>query len=228
MYFMGPQGLYLNQWTMYFYLSRDVPLATPIWVRPHLPLHYWNPKSLEAICNKLRKYIYCAKRRDQYSCARICVEINLEEGLPKAIKLIVADWSYIQVLDYEKLPFKCRHCHGYGHFARHFKKKVEKEADSKGEQWIQVHKSDPSKHNNRSKGKEAPSGSGTHPSVQLQGEGSSTPPRAETTNNPFEILSTPKEPPLAPAVEEAKQQPISIVKDKSLEETTPLQVGSSG
>jgi len=92
----------------------------------------------------------------------------------------------------------------------------------KGEQWTQVQKPAPTKQNNRSKGKAAPSGSGTPPSIQLQGEGSSAPPRAETTNNPFEILSTPEEPPPAPTTEEAEQQPISIAKDKSLEETTPL------
>jgi len=37
------------------------------------------------------KYIDQAKRRDQYSCARICVEVVLEEGLPKAVKLMVVN-----------------------------------------------------------------------------------------------------------------------------------------
>jgi len=89
---MGPQGLYLNQWTSDFDLSQDFPSVFRVWVRlPHLPLHCWNPKSLEVIGNKLKKYIDRAKRRDKYSCASICVEVNLEEGLPEAIKLMVVD-----------------------------------------------------------------------------------------------------------------------------------------
>lgn len=72
LYFMGPEGLYLNQWTPDSNLTQDVPSAVPIWVcLPHLPLHCWNPKSLETIGNKLGKYINQAERRDQYSCARI-------------------------------------------------------------------------------------------------------------------------------------------------------------
>ena len=54
-------------------------------------------------------------------------------GLPKAINLNVADWSHVQELDYEQLAFQCRFCHGYGHFARTCKKKIEEEVDKKKE-----------------------------------------------------------------------------------------------
>ena len=129
-YFMGPQGLYLNKWSPDFDTAQDVPSAVPVWVRlPHLPLHCWNPKSIQIIDNRLGKYIDQAARKDQYSCARICVEVDLEEGLPEAIKLTVAGWTHVQELDYEQLPFKCRHCNGYGHFAKHCKKKVEEQPD---------------------------------------------------------------------------------------------------
>ena len=47
------------------------------------------------------KYIDRDERRDQYSCARICVEVDLEAGLLEAIKLTIADWSHMQELDYE-------------------------------------------------------------------------------------------------------------------------------
>ena len=67
--------------------------------------------------NKLGKYIDQIERKEQYLCARICVEVDLEIGLPEAINLIVAQWSNIQKLDYKQIPFKCRFCHGYGHFA---------------------------------------------------------------------------------------------------------------
>lgn len=62
---------------------------------------------METIGNKLGKYIDRAERSEQYSCAKICVEVDLEIGLPEAIKLTVVGWSHIQELDYEQLPFKC-------------------------------------------------------------------------------------------------------------------------
>ena len=125
-YFMPPQGLYLNKWTPDFDPTQDVPSVVPIWVRfPHLPLHWLNLESLEAIGKKFGKYIDRVERKDQYSCARICVEVDLETGVPEAIKLNVAGWSHIQELDYEQIPFKCHHFHGYGHFAQNCKKKTE-------------------------------------------------------------------------------------------------------
>jgi hypothetical protein len=76
------------------------------------------------------------------------MEVDLEIGLPEAIKITVADWTHVQELDYEKLPFKCRYCHSYGHFARNYKKKVEEEAEKmKGEQWTKVQKPTPFKTN---------------------------------------------------------------------------------
>ena len=99
---MGPQGLYMNKWTLDFDLAQYVPSAVPFWVRlPHLPLHCWNQKSLQTIGNSLGKYIDQAVRKDQYSYARICMKVDLEVGLLEAIKLTVADWTHIQELDYE-------------------------------------------------------------------------------------------------------------------------------
>lgn len=65
---------------------------------PHLPLHCWNLESMETIGNKLGKYIDRVERREQYLCARICVEVDLEIGLPEVIKLTIASF---QELDYE-------------------------------------------------------------------------------------------------------------------------------
>ena len=72
--------------------SQDVPSAVPVWVRlPFIRLHCLNTESLVIIGNKLGKYIDRAERKDQFSCARICVEVDLEIGLPEAIQLTVAD-----------------------------------------------------------------------------------------------------------------------------------------
>ena len=94
-YFMGPQGLYLNNWTSNFDPEEDIPKAFPVWVRiPNLPIYCWNPKSLKEIGNTLGRYIDMASPKDQYACARICVEVDLEAGLPEAIKLIVGNWYH--------------------------------------------------------------------------------------------------------------------------------------
>jgi hypothetical protein len=139
-YFMGTQGLYLNRWTPSFDPASEVPKDVPVWVRlPNLPIHCWNPSSLQAIGNGLGRYIDRADPKDQYSCARICVEVDLEVGLPEAIKLKVGDWQHFQKLDYEQLPFKCRGCHEYGHFQRNCPKipNIEKAGD---EGWQQARK----------------------------------------------------------------------------------------
>lgn len=77
-YFMRQQGLYLNKWSPDFDPSQDIPSTVPVWVQlPHLPLHCWNQKTLQIISNALGKYIDHDVRKDQYSCARICVEVYL-------------------------------------------------------------------------------------------------------------------------------------------------------
>eukprot|EP00253_Pinus_taeda_P032749 PITA_32749 len=109
-YFMGPQGLVLNKWTPDFDPAVDVPKAVPVWVRlPNLPVHCWNWDSLKHIGNSLGKFIDRASNKDQYDCARICVELS----------------------------FKCRKCHVYGHFARNCPTNPEPEK-GKEEGWNQV------------------------------------------------------------------------------------------
>lgn len=118
-YFIGPQALYLNRWTSDFDPVVDVPTAVPRWVKlPNLPFHCWNWDSLKHIGNTLGKFIDSANSKEQYDYARIYVEVDLKVGLQEAIKIKVGNWTNLQKLDYEQLPFKCRKCHVYGHFAR--------------------------------------------------------------------------------------------------------------
>jgi hypothetical protein len=143
-FFMGTQGLYLNRWTPSFDPESEVPKDVPVWVRlPNLPIHCWNTSSLQAIGNGLGHYIDREDPKDQYSCTHICVEVNLEVGLPEAIKLKVGDWQHYQKLDYEQLPFKCRGCHEYGHFQRNCPKDLNKDKDI-NEGWQQPRRGRPS------------------------------------------------------------------------------------
>ena len=105
---MGLRGMYLNKWDLSFDLEKDIPKAVSVWVKlPHLPLHCWNDEDFQAIGNTLGKYIDKLELKSpMFSCARICVEVDLEKGLPEAINLSIDGWNHLQTVDYEKIPFK--------------------------------------------------------------------------------------------------------------------------
>ena len=65
----------------------------------------------------------------------ICVYMDLSRELPEAISLNWEDEEWIQPIDYEQLPFRCHHCHDYGHLRRNFPKlspRVEPSAPHQG------------------------------------------------------------------------------------------------
>ena len=105
---MEPRGLYLNRWSLYFDLEKDVPSTVLVQVRlPHLPLHSWNDEALQAIGNTLGKYIDKEDPKGRlFSCTRIGVEVDLEKGLPEALNLFMDGWEHLQKVDYEQLPLK--------------------------------------------------------------------------------------------------------------------------
>jgi hypothetical protein len=97
-YFMGTRGMYLNKWTSDFSLENDIPSAVSVWVKfPFLPLHCWNDETIRNIGNTLGNYIYHAESKEGlHAYDRLCVKVDLEKGLPKAIQLNLDSWSYIQ------------------------------------------------------------------------------------------------------------------------------------
>jgi len=110
---------------------------------PNLPAHCWGFESLQSIGNGIGKFIDRADPKSNYTCARICVEVDLEAGLPEAVKLTVGTWSFYQKLDYEHLPFKCRNCQEHGHFRRNCPKKQDTENNSEGWQKVKRGKTAP-------------------------------------------------------------------------------------
>ena len=123
---MGSRGLFLAPWTLGLIPDAEITTA-PVWVRlPNLPLHLWGKITLANINNKPGHYLDSADPKvNKLRCARICVEVNLEKGLSEALKLTLGDWSHIQELDYEQIPFKCNFFHVYGHFTKSFPKLAE-------------------------------------------------------------------------------------------------------
>ena len=100
---MGPRGMYINKWDLYFDPRKDIPTSIIVWVKPpHLSLHYWNDEDLKAIGNSLGKYIekYDPKP-PMFFCAWIYVEVDMEKGLLEAINLTMDGWNHIQTVDYE-------------------------------------------------------------------------------------------------------------------------------
>jgi len=85
---MGSRGMLLSHWTIDFDLNMDISVA-PVWVRLlHLPVIFWDKVTLKAIGDKLGLFINQAEiKLGMYTCARICVEVDLEKRLPKAIQL---------------------------------------------------------------------------------------------------------------------------------------------
>ena len=78
-------------------LEKYYNLAVLVWFfLPHIPLHCWNDKALQAIKNTLGKYIDKAEPKGLlFSCARICMEVDLEKGLPKEVDLFMDGWEYL-------------------------------------------------------------------------------------------------------------------------------------
>jgi hypothetical protein len=130
-YFMGSMGLFISHWTLNFNPEMEIS-STPIWIRlPHLPLFFWEAELLKAIGDKVGRYItHYEPKKNIFTCAIICVEMEFEKGLSELIQLNLAGWSHLQALDYERVPFKCNSCHVYGSFAKSFPKAQEAQPPS--------------------------------------------------------------------------------------------------
>jgi hypothetical protein len=79
--------MYLNKWKPEFSLENDVPSIMSVWVWfSHLPLHDWNDDAIHYIGNSIGHYIDRVEPKENiFSCARICIEVDLEKGIPKAM-----------------------------------------------------------------------------------------------------------------------------------------------
>jgi hypothetical protein len=143
---------------------------------------------LQRIGNRVGRFIDKADNKGQYTFARICVEVDLEAGLPEAVKLTVVSWTHYQKLDYEHLPFKSRNCQEHENFQINFPKmKTNGNEDAKGWQKVKKGKNSfnakskdktnqepPKGGNPKQKGQEDPKEKQT-PTKEPEGEGNQSP-----------------------------------------------------
>lgn len=123
-YFYAAIRLYMWPWIMNFVPERETFSSVLVWVRIYsLALDYWHTKLLSAIGNKLGCFVkaFEATRRGKYtSFARICVEMDLSRALPDEVILEFFDEEWVQIIDYEHIPFRCYRSHEHGHLFRDF------------------------------------------------------------------------------------------------------------
>lgn len=109
---------------MNFVPERKKFTSMSVWIKLYsLSLYYWLPESLKAIGNKLGHFIKIleATLRGKYtSFSRICVEMDLSGALTDEIILEVYDEEWVQTVDDEHVPFRCRKCHEHRHLFRDY------------------------------------------------------------------------------------------------------------
>eukprot|EP01018_Ginkgo_biloba_P030911 Gb_13691 [translate_table: standard] len=117
-WFMGVAGLSLKRWSSDFDPQNPGPLKTPIWLSlANLPLDFWEERSLIKVCSAVGKVLKIseATRKKSSPTAKVCVEVDLSEGLLPTIDLRASGVTYTQDLDYDGVPFRCKVCHSIEH-----------------------------------------------------------------------------------------------------------------
>jgi len=118
-YFFNATGLYLRGWIELFNLDKEDLSWAPVWLRLYsLPLEYWDKDSLQDIGNGLGEFIKVVeetKLKRYTSYAWIYLYMHLSKALPDVVSLYHDDYEWLQTIDYEHVPFRCRKCHALGH-----------------------------------------------------------------------------------------------------------------
>jgi hypothetical protein len=173
-YFHASAGLYMQPWKENFSPEKETFKKVSVWLRFYsLPLDYWLPSTFEAIGNKLGKYIKTAEAtlKGRYtSYARICIEMDVSGALPEAISLEFRDEEWIQNIDYEQIPFRCRRCHEHGHLIREFPLNKKQEAENPKPQQDEDGFVKPNPRSRANK-KQSKAPAGNNPEVQNKMEG---------------------------------------------------------
>uniref|UniRef100_A0A0D6R8S9 DUF4283 domain-containing protein n=1 Tax=Araucaria cunninghamii TaxID=56994 RepID=A0A0D6R8S9_ARACU len=131
-WFMGVAGLTLKRWNPNFDPQNPGPLNTPVWMSlPDLPLEFWNEETLVKICSVVGNVLQIDESGSS-TIARVCVEVDLREGLPSTVNLRCSGVSVTQELDYDGIPFRCKVCRSTEHQEGSCPRKGTKSSRKKG------------------------------------------------------------------------------------------------
>ncbi|XP_057833889.2 uncharacterized protein LOC131044554 [Cryptomeria japonica] len=111
--------LMLKPWHPTFNPELESFDRAPMWIRlPNLPLQYWFDSCFEAIGNSLGKFLLIddgSLNLLHTTFARVLVEMDTSMGLPSEISISTSKGVWLQSMDYEGIPFRCRRCLKTGH-----------------------------------------------------------------------------------------------------------------
>ncbi|KAL6523075.1 hypothetical protein OROMI_031423 [Orobanche minor] len=106
------------RWDPYFNFTEE-PAVVPLWVKIHaLPPQWFDLRSLKTIASSVGDFLKVDEpthNRSRLSFARVCVEVNLKNNLPKKINLQVGDDNVPLDIEFEKVPQYCNYCKHIGH-----------------------------------------------------------------------------------------------------------------
>ncbi|XP_062076198.1 uncharacterized protein LOC133780524 [Humulus lupulus] len=97
--------------------------SVSVWIRlSGLGLQYWGTKCLSALMSTIGNLLLVdkvTKDRSMMQFARVLVEIEISEDLPKSVQLLNEKGQLMeQLLEFEWLPIQCRGCKVFGHTER--------------------------------------------------------------------------------------------------------------
>ncbi|KAL6564968.1 hypothetical protein OROMI_016418 [Orobanche minor] len=102
-----------------FFNFKEEPAVVPLWVKIHaLPPQWFDLRSLKTIASSVGEFLKADEpthNRSRLSFARVCVEVNLKNHLPKKINLQVGEDSVPLNIEFEKVPQYCNYCKHIGH-----------------------------------------------------------------------------------------------------------------
>ncbi|KAL6558452.1 hypothetical protein OROMI_018802 [Orobanche minor] len=108
----------LFRWDPFFNFKEE-PASAPLWVKIHSLLSQWfDLRSLKTIASSLGEFLKVDEsthNRTRLNFARVCVEVNLKNYLPKKINLQVDDDIVELDIEFEKVPQYCQYCKHIGH-----------------------------------------------------------------------------------------------------------------
>ncbi|XP_059066201.1 uncharacterized protein LOC131857545 [Cryptomeria japonica] len=111
--------LMLKPWHPAFNPKSESFDRTPLWIRlPNLPMQYWFDSCFEAVGNSLGTFLMADEDSLNLlhtTFARLLVVVDVTMGLPFEISITSSKGSWLQSVDYEGIPCRCKRCFKTGH-----------------------------------------------------------------------------------------------------------------